>query len=124
MASSDLAIDVTSWAMRLEQTKADTASRNIASANIPGNRPVQVDFSSQIDLVKNAVYSGVDSQALQGMLTQSFPTIASKHTDITGGVQLDSEVADLTSAELRYKTLAEALSRQLSLLSLAASGKQ
>lgn len=124
MASSDLVIDVTSWAMRLEQTKADMASRNIATANIPGSRPMQVDFTSQINLLKNAVYTGADTESIAGLLNQSFTTTESKNTGLSGGVQLDSEVADLTSAELRYKTLAEGLSRQLSLLTIAASGKQ
>ncbi len=123
MASSDLVIDVTSWAMRLEQTKADMASRNIAAANIPGSRPMQVDFANQVNLLKNAVYTGADTESIAGLLRQSFGTTASKNTGIGGGVQLDTEVADLTSAELRYKTLAEGLSRQLSLLTIAASGK-
>lgn len=123
MTSSDLVIDVTSWAMRLEQTKADMASRNIATANIPGSRPMQVDFASQVNLLKNAVYTGADTESIAGLLRQSFGATASKNTGIGGGVQLDTEVADLTSAELRYKTLAEGLSRQLSLLTIAASGK-
>ncbi len=124
MASSELVIDVISWAMRLEQTKADLASRNIASANIPGSRPMQVDFNSQISLLKNAVYTGTDAEAVAGLMNKTFAITESKNVGISGGVQLDSEVADLTSAELRYKTLAEALSRQLSLLTIAASGKQ
>ncbi len=124
MASSELVIDVISWAMRLEQTKADMASRNIAAANIPGTRPMQVDFTSQINLLKNAVYTGADTESVAGLMHQPFATTESKNVGIGGGVQLDSEVADLTSAELRYKTLAEALSRQLSLLTIAASGKQ
>lgn len=124
MASSELVIDVISWAMRLEQTKADMASRNIAAANIPGSHPMQVDFTSQINLLKNAVSTGADAESVAGLLHQPFATLESKNVGISGGVQLDSEVADLTSAELRYKTLAEALSRQLSLLTIAASGKQ
>lgn len=123
MASSDLVIDVTSWAMRLEQAKADMASRNIAAANIPGSRPMQVDFASQVSLLKNAVYTGANAESIAGLLSQSFGTTASKNIGIGGGVQLDTEVADLTSAELRYRTLAEGLSRQLSLLTIAASGK-
>lgn len=123
MASSDLIIDVTSWAMRLEQTKADMASRNIAAANIPGSRPMQVDFASQVNLLKNALNTGADVGSINGLLRQSFGTTPSKSVGIGGGVQLDTEVADLTSAELRYRTLAEGLSRQLSLLTIAASGK-
>lgn len=124
MASSELVIDVISWAMRLEQTKADVASRNIATANIPGAHPMRVDFTSQINLIKNAVYTGSDADSVANLMHQPFSTTESKNVGIGGGVQLDSEVADLTSAELRYKTLAEALSRQLSLLTIAASGKQ
>lgn len=124
MASSDLVIEVTSWAMRLEQSKTDMASRNIATANIPGSRPMQVDFASQINLLKNAVSTNTDVASIAGLLSQSFTTTESKNTGISGGVQLDAEVADLTTAELRYKTLAEGLSRQLSLLTIAASGKQ
>lgn len=124
MASSDLVIEVTSWAMRLEQSKTDIASRNIAAANIPGSRPMQVDFASQINLLKNAVSTNTDVASIAGLLNQSFNTTESKNTGISGGVQLDAEVADLTTAELRYKTLAEGLSRQLSLLTIAASGRQ
>ncbi len=124
MASSDLVIDVISWAMRLEQAKADMASRNIASANIPGSRPMQVDFASQINLLKNTLYTGANTESVAGLLRQPFTTVESDNVGIGGGVQLDSEVADLTSAELRYKTLAEVLSRQLSLLTIAASGRQ
>jgi flagellar basal body rod protein FlgB len=123
MASSDLVINATSWAMRLEQTKADMASRNIAAANIPGSRPMQVDFASQVSLLKNAVNTGADAESIAGLLRQSFGTTVSKNIGISGGVQLDTEVADLTSAELRYRTLAEGLSRQLSLLTIAASGR-
>jgi flagellar basal body rod protein FlgB len=123
MASSDLVIDVTSWAMRLEQTKAGMASRNIAAANIPGSRPMQVDFASQVSLLKNAIFTGTDAESIASLLHQPFATTPSKNIGIGGGVQLDTEVADLTSAELRYRTLAEGLSRQLSLLTIAASGK-
>lgn len=124
MASSDLTIDVVSWAMRLEKAKADMSSRNIASANVPGANPMRIDFSSQIDALKNILNSNVDEQSLKQILSQPFEQVATKNLSVSGGVQLDSEVADLTSAELRYKTLAEALSRKLSIHSLAASGRQ
>lgn len=125
MASSELAIDVTSWAMRLEQMKAEVASRNIATASQPGAKPLQVNFAAQLEGLRAAMQAGdVTSEQLSGLLNQSFGTAPATTTALNGGVALDSEVADLTSAELRYKTLAEALSRQMSLLSLAASGKQ
>ena len=125
MASSELAIDVTSWAMRLEQRKADTASRNIANSSIQGSKPQQVQFAAQIEGLRAALQvEDVQKQDIAGLLAQPFSTVSTTGQSLMGGISLDSEVADLTSAELRYKTLAEALSRQLSLLTLAASGKQ
>lgn len=125
MASSELAIDVTSWAMRLEQMKADTASRNIANSSIQGSRPQQVQFAAQLEGIRAALQGGdVQQQDVATLLAQPFSTVSVSGQSLNGGISLDAEVADLTSAELRYKTLAEALSRQLSLLTLAASGKQ
>lgn len=123
MSSSDLVVEIAKWSMGLEKTRVDTASRNIASANIPGSGVLQADFSSQIALVKNAVSAGADMQTLDGILSQPLNKLISENPN-SHDVQLDTEVANLTSAELRYKTLAEALSRQLSLLTLAASGRQ
>ena len=125
MASSELAIDVTSWAMRLEQLKADVASRNIATASLPGAKPQQVNFAAQLESLRAALQSSdVKSADVSGILNLPMAVAPTSASSLAGGVSLDSEVADLTSAELRYKTLAEALSRQLSLLTLAASGKQ
>ena len=125
MASSELAIDVTNWAMRLEQLKAEIASRNIATANLSGARAQKVDFAAQLEGLRAALQSSdVKSADIEGLLNQPIATALAGSGSLAGGVSLDSEVADLTSAELRYKTLAEALSRQLSLLTLAASGKQ
>lgn len=123
MSSSDLVIDIASWSMRMEKAKVDTASINIASANIPGSTALQVDFSSQINLVKSAIDSEVDFTTLKNILSQPLDEAVSKN-NYFADVQLDTEVANLTSAEMRYKTLAEAMSRQLSILTLAAAGRK
>jgi flagellar basal body rod protein FlgB len=123
MSSSGIVIDLASWAMRLEQTRAQSASYNIATANVSGSRPLRVDFAAQLKAVHEAVaLPNASSEDLASVLRQDF-ALESQPFGATA-VALDEEVANLTESEIRYKTLAEALSRQFALLTLSASGKQ
>lgn len=123
MASHELAVRLAAWAMRVEHTRAQAASYNIATANVGGTAPVATDFEARLDSVRRAATrTAADPRELDALLTGDLSTTV--RPAASGGVALDDEVADLAQAEQRYKAIAEALSRQFGLLSLAVSGKQ
>ena|SRR5687768_11592028 len=122
MSTSDLAIQLTDWAMRLEQARADAASRNIATANLTGSHAVRVDFASRLQALRQAVnHRGSEPAAAASLLQAPFT-----YAQVTDAARpsLDEQVAELSESEVRYKALAEGMSRQLAILSLAASGRQ
>jgi flagellar basal body rod protein FlgB len=120
MDPSAITIELAAWAMRLEQARVQSASYNIATANVPGNRPTRVDFAAQLGAMRAALGSpDAELTALLGRDVAAVPRSAT-----AAPVALDEEVANLAEAELRYKTLAEALARQFAVHSLAASGRQ
>lgn len=117
-------IEMAGWAMRLEQSRAEAASFNIATANVAGSRPVYVDFASQLEALRSLVASGEAEAANDiALIVGQSPTLTPLPASQEAAA-LDEEVASLAAAELRFKTLAETISREFALLTLAASGRQ
>ena len=119
MGSSELSIDVVRWAIGVEQLRADIASQNIASKNLSGAQFSIVNFQDALNAVKLVLNSPLDEAIASEQIHQIKPDV----TPSSQSGSLDEQVADLATAELRYRVLAEGLSRQLSLLTLAVSGK-
>ena len=122
MASSELSIEVIKWSMGLQQARTHIATQNIATANVAGARFGKLNSMSAL---QNAQLAFGQSSSAESFRSSVFnqPLQSLTSYDEAKTVALDEQVADMTSAELKYRILAETMTRQLSLLSLAASGR-
>lgn len=119
--STDFTIELSNWAMSLESMRAQVASENIANANISGVTK-SVDFESLISSVTNALDNG-DLESAQRLFGADVEVSSRSSNSLFGGVSLDSEVADLSSSQGRYKVIADALSRKFGLMLLSSRGQ-
>ncbi len=117
MISGDIAIDVSSWAMTQHMTQAQVAAENIVRARSVGGTANTTNFSSMILAVDAALATG-DKAAVRAAISESSSIVAAG----VGRVTVDNEVANLVSAEGRFKVLAHGISKKLGLMSLAANG--
>ena len=69
--------------------------------------------------------SGVDKDSLLGVLAKaaSTPSFTEKADAFSGAINLDEEVADMASANLKYQALTESLNRHFGLMRLAVAGR-
>lgn len=97
-------------------TRATVTAQNIANANSPGYRPLKVTFEEALKRAASADVEAVSSVE---------PEIALA-VDREGGTELrlDLELATATATSGRYGALAQLLSRQLELQSIALSGNR
>lgn len=106
----------------------DTAGRrhaavaaNVANANVEGYVPLRLPFEAHLEEARSALREkGVlDLAAVDSLRTQAEPAL-----DASGRparVQLDVEMAELARNAAEFQALAQALSRHLGLLALAAA---
>ena len=94
--------------------RATVTAQNIANANSPGYRPLNVSFE---DALRKAAAEGPDAVAA----VQPQIALAIDYQGSTA-LRLDLELATATATSGRYGALAELLNRQLQLQALAASG--
>jgi flagellar basal-body rod protein FlgB len=91
-------------------------AENIANANTPGYRPLQVSFEASL---KAAAAQG---DAAVGAVV---PTIDRPTTTTVGDeMRLDLEVANAASTALRYQALLDVLGREMSLRQAVITGGQ
>lgn len=89
-------------------------AQNIANAHVEGARPVRVRFEELLGQVQQSL------AARQGFQAADVPS-ARVDTDLSGAsIELDAEMAALSSNSLQYQALLKALSRQLGIVSVAA----
>jgi flagellar basal body rod protein FlgB len=122
----DLTIDAIRLALGMAQSRAEYASRNIARANTPGAQAVHGEFDfSQALLAQAAAPSAANEHALLTMLAEAIAQpVDGEQTAAPGrAIELDTEVADLSSANLDYQSLTESLNRHFGLMRLAITGK-
>jgi flagellar basal-body rod protein FlgB len=114
--------------MSLLNLALDTASlrqkahaNNIANANVSGYKPVQVNFESQLQDVRQTLHDGgvVNLSALKGIVPQieEIPVLYQG----SQGIELDSEIAKLSENAVQYQALIKGLNKELSILSMAIS---
>jgi flagellar basal-body rod protein FlgB len=125
-AGNDLTLQAVRLAMSMSQVRADFASQNIAQASTPGAQAVRVDFGRSQGLLEQAIGGANNNE--QGLLVSlseaALNPASSEHRDALGtAINLDEEVADMASANLKYTALTESLNRHFGLMRLAISGR-
>jgi flagellar basal-body rod protein FlgB len=114
--------------MSLLNLALDTASlrqkahaNNIANANVMGYKPVQVNFESQLQEVRQTLQEGgaVNLSALNGISPQLEEISAGYQGP--QGIEIDSEIAKLSENAVQYQALIKGLNKELSILSMAIS---
>jgi flagellar basal-body rod protein FlgB len=116
--AQELTIDAVRLALGMYQLRAKVASLNIASGSTQGARALRVDFAhAQAALDAAAAGRGDGLAAGIASLTSAHPAPTAEP------IQLDDQVAEMTTAGTGYQTLADALSRHFGLMRLAATGR-
>lgn len=125
MQIDDITSRLVSWSLDLSQMQAQVSSRNIANANVEGFQAQRVDFGEQLETLKASLSDpGSLATALGSLDSEGFSIVAKAGGGLFGApVQLDSEIADLTTANTRYMTLAESLNRHFGLIRLSITGR-
>ena len=119
--SSELTVDMVSWALSLEKIRAAVAAENIANKNISNTTKV-ANFEEVLASLENALNAGDTNSAKEILANNiSVDEVINKYQGGTNS--LDAQVADLSSASGRYKTIADALSRKFSIMSTATRGR-
>lgn len=126
MSGSDITTEAVRLAMSMNQMRAEYASQNISKSNTPGAKAVHLDFAHTQRLLEQVVsLAGIDKDSLLGALSQaaSAPAFTEKADAFSGAINLDEEVADMASANLKYQALTESLNRHFGLMRLAVAGR-
>ena len=90
---------------------------NVANANVPSAQRFRVSFEELLTGVQSALASH------QAVSPQDVPA-PSAVADVSGplgSIELDTELAEMSRNSMHYQALARALSRHLSIMSLAVS---
>jgi flagellar basal-body rod protein FlgB len=90
-------------------------SQNIANANVPGAQRVRVSFEDQLAGLQSAL-AAHQSVSIQDVPE---PSVVPDLSAQGGHIDLDTELAEMSKTSMPYQALARALSRQLSIMSLA-----
>jgi flagellar basal-body rod protein FlgB len=92
-------------------------AQNIANANVPGAKPMRVSFEEHLGTVRAALEAHQPLNASDVPAAQAY-TVASR---AGAHIELDSEVAALSSNSLQYQALVRALGKHIGMMSLAVS---
>jgi len=92
-------------------------AHNIANVHVDGFTPMQVRFEEQLALVRSTLERGASLTAAD----LSNVAASVEPQPHAGPVELDREVATLSTNSLHYQALVKALDHQLSLVSMAVS---
>ncbi|VUD61767.1 hypothetical protein TDB9533_02888 [Thalassocella blandensis] len=121
MISNDFLIELSSWGMNVEKLRAQVAAENIANSTTTGQMK-SVDFESLIKSVSTSMEVS-DIQHARHSISEPLGNYVQVDDSRAPGHSLDSEVADMSAANGRFKTMAEALSRKFGLMNIAARGE-
>jgi flagellar basal-body rod protein FlgB len=125
-AGNDLTTQAVRLAMSMSQLRADFASQNIANASSPGAQATRVDFGRSQGLLEQAASASASNEQdlLVSLSEEASQPSTNKHLDAPGtAINLDEEVADMASANLKYQALTESLNRHFGLMRLAITGR-
>lgn len=88
-------------------------AQNIANASVPGARAAEVSFERELDHVRDALRTG------QALSVDDIPSAQWEEMGPEVSIQLDEQAAALSSNSMHYQVLLKAMSRHMSLLSVA-----
>ncbi len=121
-ADMGLTIEIVRLAMGVEEARARVAAHNIAMANVPGSRAMQLDAAEAMSTLRAAQDDPFAfAQTLRSLQATEIASMVQPRGNQTA-VSLDSEVADMSAASGRYQALADGVSRQFALMQLAIRG--
>ncbi|MDO8330483.1 MAG: hypothetical protein Q7T36_08445 [Fluviicoccus sp.] len=117
------AVDVVRVSMQLEEARAKVAARNISMANVPGSHAIRFDIASAMQML-HASLSDADTlaSAVMELNSEGVDSRIRTPSGLSTRIELDEEVAELSSASGRYQALADGVSRQFALMQLAVKG--
>lgn len=120
---SDLTTESVRLAMHVAQSRAEVSGNNISAAGTPNARAVRVDSAFASRLLSSAV-TGDDNADLAASIRK----LSDEHGSVSlrtdeSPVNLDEQVAELSSANLEYTALVDVLNRRFGLMRLAISGR-
>jgi len=126
MSGNDITTEAVRLAMSMNQLRAEYASQNIGKASTPGAQATRLDFGMSQGLLEQAAQltqSG-DSALLESLSDAAAQPQSGEYLEAPGSsINLDEEVADMASANLKYQALTESLNRHFGLMHLAISGR-
>lgn len=125
-SGNDLTTEAIRLALGMQQIRAEVAGQNIARANTPGAQATRLDFGISQSLLSQAAAPGAgnDRALIDALSAAAGRSPHGQSLDAPGTpIQLDEQVADLSSASLNYQALSESLSRHFGLMRLAVTGK-
>lgn len=106
-------LQLVSRALDANALRHQAIAQNIANAHVEGARPVRVHFEELLGSVAQGIAAG------EGFEVQDVPS-ARIATDLSGArIELDAEMAAMSSNGLQYQALIKALSRQLGIVAVA-----
>jgi flagellar basal-body rod protein FlgB len=96
------------------------SAANIANANVEGYVAQKISFDDHLEDARATLARGerLDATALDALRA---PVLLAPAGDADVSVQLDAEMSELARNAVQFQTLAQGLSRHLSILALAAS---
>lgn len=120
---SDLTTESVRLAMNVAQSRAEVSGNNISAAGIPNAKTVMVDSAFASRLLSSAVMNdgNTDLAASIRKLSDENDSVSLKTDE--SPVNLDEQVAELSSANLEYTALVDVLNRRFGLMRLAISGR-
>ncbi|MGH8108413.1 MAG: flagellar basal body rod protein FlgB [Arenimonas sp.] len=123
MSGNDITTEAVRLAMSMNQLRAEYASQNISRSNTPDAKAVHLDFAHSQSLLEQVVsQKGVnEGSLLDAIASAATSPTTSERTD--AAINLDEEVADMASANLKYQALTESLNRHFGLMRLAITGR-
>ena len=125
MNNPEITTEAVRLALGMNQLRAEYASRNIASSNLPGAQSLRPDFAQAQGLLEEVARAGMGdhSRLAERLSAMDVSDDLSLQASGIAQSQVDEEVADMVGASLAYQTLSQSLSRYFGLMRLAATGR-
>lgn len=121
--SSDLTTESVRLALHVAQTRAEVSGNNISTAGTANAKTVRVDSGFASKLLSSAITENDNTD-----LASSIRKLSDEQDSVSlrteeAPVNLDEQVAELSSANLEYTALVDVLNRRFGLMRLAISGR-
>jgi len=121
--SNDMTTEAVRLALTISQLRAETASNNITQASIPNAKAVRLDISFAKELLARAGHESENINLTDALRQLSNNQAISSSVNTNESINLDEEVAALSTANVEYSALVESLNKHFGLMRLAIIGK-